>query len=108
MNPILATLTAQFNRIGPASVKAGGKVYNRQGGVYDNATGIIRFDFVGRKQRGAMIADKVVVAVGYDACADLYNVKIEHFDGASFAVKTIKALDGVYAESFADVASWVN
>jgi len=70
MNAILATISAQFSYAAPSTLTVGGKAYNRKGGIYDNAAGIVRFDFVGRKQRGAMIADKVIVSVSYDAGAE--------------------------------------
>jgi hypothetical protein len=108
MSEVVATLTAQFNRLGPASLRVSGKSYARKGGVYDNSAGLVRFDYVGRKQRGAFVADKVTIAVRYDVGADLYSVEIVRFDGASFATDTIKVLDGVYAEDFARVGEWVN
>ena len=108
MSPILATIASQFNYAAPSTLTVGGKSFNRKGGVYDNAAGVVRFDFVGRKQRGAFMADKVVVSVSYNDGADLYNVKIEKCDGASFDVTTIKECDGMYAECFATLAEWVH
>ena len=108
MNAILATLSAQFNYAAPRALTVGGKAYNRNGSLYDNAAGVVRFDFTGRKRRGAIMADKVIVSVSYDAGADLYNIKIEHFDGVTFETKTIKAFDGLYADAFASIGAWVN
>lgn len=108
MSEVLATLAHQFNRLAPAALLVGGKSFARKGGVYDNAAGTVRFDFVGRKQRGAFVADKVTVSVRYDSGADLYDVEVVRFDGATFATETIKALDGVYAEDFARVGEWVH
>jgi hypothetical protein len=107
MSEVTATLTAQFNRLGPADLRVGGKSYARKGGVYDDAAGLVRFDYVGSKQRGAFVADKVTVAVSYDAGADLYDLEIVRFDGRTFETSAIKKLPGIYVDDFSRVHEWV-
>lgn len=103
MNATNATISTQFNRLAPASVRLGRKSYTRKGGLYDDATNTVRFDYVGRKQRGAFIADKVSVAVAYDAGRDLYNVTAEAFDGLALESREIFAVVGATWEIFADL-----
>jgi hypothetical protein len=108
MNATNTETSRQFNALAPAAVKVAGKTYKRKGGVYDDAANCVRFDFVGRKQRGAFIADKVVVAVTYQHGADLYDVVITKCDGATFENADLANIDGVEFSAFRDFPTWIN
>lgn len=106
---VTATIARQFNAIAPAAVKVAGKTYRvgKLPAVYDNAAGSVVFHFVGRKRRGAILADKVAVTVAYDAASDLYNVAVVHCDGATLDNHEIVSANGVYAESFANLDTFI-
>ena len=67
----------------------------------------MRFDFIARKQRGAIVASKVTVAVSYNAGSDLYAIEIVHFDGATFDTAILADWSMVGPEAFALVAGAV-
>jgi len=107
MNAINATTTEQFHACGPATLKYARRQYKRQGGLFDDETNTVRFDFVARKRRGAFLADKVTVSVQYDGGADLYDVTIVHFDGETFETTEIATYNGATFDSFENIGATV-
>lgn len=107
MNTTNSTISTQFNRLAPSTVKLGRKTYTRRGGLFCDASNTVRFDYVGRKQRGAFLADKVTVAVAYVAGLDLYDVTAQHFDGATLDAREILAIEGATWEVFADLGLFI-
>ena len=108
MNAINTETSRQFNHLAPRALNRGRRTFTRKGGLYDDATNTVRFDFVAaRKRRGAFLSDKVTVAVTYQAGADYYDVKVTQFDGLSLDSADLVDLCGVSFDLFADLGVWV-
>ena len=107
MNATNTTTADQFNRLAPASVRHGRKTFKRRGGLFDDATNTVRFDYVGRKQRGAFLADKVSVAVTYNASVDFYDIQVQRFNGLTLDVTDVLNLDTCMWTMFTDIVLWI-
>lgn len=62
----------------------------------------IRADFSSRKRKGAMFGDKVSVTLTYNVGLDLYDLKVQTFDGKTFEDNTVSEFSGVYVDQVAD------
>lgn len=107
MNAVNTETSRQFNRIGPDSLVVGMRAFTRNGGVYDDSTNTVRFDYARRKRRGQMLSDKCTVAVQYDRGSDLYNVTVTVFDGTTFESTDVYTAEGVYTGFFRDLKDFV-
>ncbi len=93
-----ATLSRQLDALAPATITYGGKTYRRSYVLSESDGLTLRQDYVARKARGAMIADKVSFRITYDVGSDTYDVSSIHFDGATFGITSLKDYSLVYAD----------
>lgn len=97
------TIARQFNACGRRVLRNGHARFAAATHAYPDGI-TVSFQFrAARKRRGAFIADQTTIVVTYDAGADLYNVTVKAFDGVTHESTTTRTIDGLDAESLANV-----